>query len=313
MKKTPNTPELLPLIYIVGMGRSGSTLLDMLLGSHKQIANTGEFTNFAKWLAEDEYCTCKNKIRLCPLWSKVLSNVPTDASKHPLTPPNKGKLLSLKQIIMTMFGQKLKQSELEVAYRNRELWQALLEATEASWIVDSSKSFNRLCFLEKSRLFELKVIHLVRDGRGVANSKKSRKQPIRQMWNLDAKGPKPVAWTTGYWVLVNLICQILRIACFKENSILVRYEDLCLNPNREMTRIMDFIGLSSNQDYGRIPSGTYHNIAGNHARYNEDKRISLDQKWINGLTIRDKFIFALMGGWMNLILGFGMFRRIKID
>ena len=174
MKK--NQPiDRLPLIYIMGMGRSGSTVLDMLLGSHEKIANTGEFINFAKWLSEDENCTCTSKIRLCPVWSQVIEKAPPDAAREPMTPSASGKSHSLKQVIQTVLGQGLKQPELAVASRNRALWQALLETTGASWVVDSSKSFKRLCFLERSKLFQLKVIHLVRDGRGVANSKKNAK------------------------------------------------------------------------------------------------------------------------------------------
>ena len=128
------------------------------------------------------------------------------------------------------------------------------------------------------------------------------------MWNLEAKKPKAVYWTASYWVLVNLICLILRLTRFRGNSILVRYEDLCGAPDQEMRRILNFIGLEPDHDYSRIPHGVYHNIAGNHARFSEDKKITLDQRWITGLTSRDKLVFAIIGGWLNLVLGFGIFR-----
>ncbi len=59
-------------IYICGAGHSGSTLLDMLLGSHSQVASLGEISNLPMELAVNNKCTCGQHIRNCEVWSDVV-------------------------------------------------------------------------------------------------------------------------------------------------------------------------------------------------------------------------------------------------
>jgi hypothetical protein len=65
--------------------------------------------------------------------------------------------------------------------------------------------------------------------------------------------------------------------------------------------------ITPNHDYSRIPKQTFHNIAGNSSRFAPDLTIRLDQKWVNGLTRREKAIFSIFGGWMNWLLGYRFF------
>jgi hypothetical protein len=299
----------IPLVYILGMGRSGSTLLDMLLGGHKTIANTGEFSNFAKWLKEDDICTCKEKIRLCPVWAQVIKKCPHETAREPMTPYPKNKWLILLQLVYALIGKPLNQVEQSIAKKNRDLFESILETCSADYIVDSSKAFFRLCFLERSGFFDLKIIYLVRDGRGVANSKKVKKNLIKRQWNLQSKQPRPVFWTARLWSLTNLICLILCATRFKKNSIRIRYEDLALKPQKEMERVAVFIGVDPLADYSRLPDKVFHSIAGNSSRFSNDRLVRLDERWIEGLSCREKCIFALTAGWMNWILGYGIFGR----
>jgi len=58
-------------LYICGAGHSGSTLLDMLLGSHSRIASLGEVINLPMDWATNNRCTCGAPVRDCALWSAV--------------------------------------------------------------------------------------------------------------------------------------------------------------------------------------------------------------------------------------------------
>ncbi|HEV2843921.1 MAG TPA: hypothetical protein VG477_03670, partial [Thermoanaerobaculia bacterium] len=60
------------VVYIMGHGFSGSTLLTFLLGTHPRIATIGELgiAQLAKeQLTPDDYlCSCKAPIRDCDFW-----------------------------------------------------------------------------------------------------------------------------------------------------------------------------------------------------------------------------------------------------
>lgn len=301
--------EKIKLIYILGMGRSGSTLLDLLLGAHPELTGTGEFTNFAKWLKEDEICTCQKKIRHCSVWSKVIAKSPIGSTDEPITPVKRGKLYAASQLIVAILKYPLNKYQYEVAIRNHNLLTALLQDLKSTYIVDSSKAFTRLCFLERSGLFSLKVIHLVRDGRGVANSKKKKKNVINRQWNLESKKPRPVGWTARVWTLTNMACLLLCYTLFRKNFLRVRYEDLASNPNFEMQRIVTFLNIPMVDDYSYIPQEKHHNIAGNSSRFDQDRRVILNEKWRDEFNWQEKVAFVFFGGAMNKLLGYKFFYR----
>ena len=61
------------IVYIMGHGFSGSTLLTFLLGSHPQIATVGELgiAPRAKTNPEEYFCSCREPIRDCGFWRRV--------------------------------------------------------------------------------------------------------------------------------------------------------------------------------------------------------------------------------------------------
>ena len=58
-------------IIICGSGYSGSTLLNLLLGSHPDLVSLGETTNLARSVIEDRQCTCRQPVKQCSFWNDV--------------------------------------------------------------------------------------------------------------------------------------------------------------------------------------------------------------------------------------------------
>mgnify|MGYP001305928265 CR=1 FL=1 len=60
------------LVYIAGYGRSGSTLLDVILGMHPEIECNGELSYLFN-IADDyqERCDCGLELKECPKWKHV--------------------------------------------------------------------------------------------------------------------------------------------------------------------------------------------------------------------------------------------------
>ena len=60
-------------VYICSAGHSGSTLLDLLLGSHSRIASLGEIDQLSKNIALNTLCACGEPVRSCVLWRDILA------------------------------------------------------------------------------------------------------------------------------------------------------------------------------------------------------------------------------------------------
>ena len=59
-------------VYICSAGHSGSTLLDLLLGSHSKATSLGEVTHLPKNLALNTLCACGAAVRSCDFWQRIV-------------------------------------------------------------------------------------------------------------------------------------------------------------------------------------------------------------------------------------------------
>lgn len=304
----PSSERRIPLIYVLGFGRSGSTLLDLLLGAHPDLLSTGEYTHFPKWLAEDDYCTCGERIRTCPLWGQVILRVPPYTTTEPITPASRG-FRNLLPFIGAIFRRPNKPRLHTLAKKNYLLFREALKIAEKKVVVDSSKSFHRLVFLERSGLFDIRVVFLTRDGRGVAISKKEKKNKVKRLWNLEAKKPRSVFWTARNWTIHNFLDLVLCKTVFRERSTWLRYEDLAQDPVGTMRELMCRLSLPPHIQSAEIPGILYHNIAGNSSRLERDFRISLDERWKTEMTTVERGVFLAVGSVMLRIFGYPLFRN----
>lgn len=72
------------VIYVVGAGRSGSTLLEALLGTDGKFFAAGELSNFTNAFNSSYYCSCGLKLNNCDIWKNIyldwISKFRTDES-----------------------------------------------------------------------------------------------------------------------------------------------------------------------------------------------------------------------------------------
>ena len=65
--------ETIKVLYIGGYGRSGSTLLDRLLGQMQGFHSVGEMWNiWQKCFIENQLCGCGKPFQECDFWSAVV-------------------------------------------------------------------------------------------------------------------------------------------------------------------------------------------------------------------------------------------------
>lgn len=130
------------IIAISGSGRSGSTLLSLLLSQHESVFNLGQLRHLGKAYADDEACTCGQSLQGCPVYSRV---VPGTGEKS------------------------------DALARRLE---RLAEVTGAGTFVDSSKAPAFARSLSQVPGVDLYLLNLVRDPRAVACSWYRRKRSV---------------------------------------------------------------------------------------------------------------------------------------
>jgi Sulfotransferase family len=282
------------LVFVLGSGRCGSTLLDLLLAGHPKILSLGEVAG-------------------------------VNAAFDPLDPPGEDLLVArFRQEYLDFWGALARRYEAETgapfdrvalgtprwrtlrswsdeemqswARRNEAVLTAAHELSARPILVDSSKRFHRLHLLERSGRFRIRVIHLRRDGRAVANSYLRR-------YNSFVAGLR--TWITSSAASVWLHRRFAR-----DDWLVVRYEDLAARPEQSLERICGFLGLRYRPEMLRYRSHLYLGVAGNPlVKAAEGEAISPDERWREELGLGYRLLFAVVGGWVNRLQGYPALSR----
>lgn len=266
--------EKIKVIYIAGDGRSGSTLLGRMLSEAPNMLMCGEIV--ALWTRGwdsgnvQEFCACGAELESCPHWGPVLAEAGLDEKtlidQHKLAMPlfRRSRIAAIKEILLPSKGiPPLK--ELEKKYV--DLYRAIAKRNESKVIVDTSKTPAFAFALARQKEIDLRIIHLIRDSRGVAYSwtkKLSRTDLGKRKTFLRQANP---LLTSLQWSLTQLLLPPL---LKRDNSILeINYEDVVKNPIREINNILNFSGeptLPDNPDFlkdGCVRLNDHHSLLGN--------------------------------------------------
>lgn len=261
--------------FILGDGYSGSTLLDMILGSHSRMCGLGEIDaeSFDDFLTRNQLCTCLFRARECHFWAEVLRRL--------------GKVGAGAEF--TLGGADGEAGG--VTRRTLELFRAVKEVSGAEVLVDSSKLFERARELAESGEVEPKVIHLVRDGRGVAYSHMKRGQSFEQ--------------AVFHWVKRNAEVQGWLTSAGAPRHVVVKYEELCARPAETARRVCEFIGAEWEPQMMNFGLRPHHNVRGNTMRFLiKDSSIKLDEVWKGKLRAEEFSLFERLAGPAARQLGY---------
>jgi hypothetical protein len=294
----------------MGYGHSGSTLLDILLGSHDHIFSAGEMVHYDPMSSgEDDLCACGEKHNQCTHWiqvSKHFKALVPDAKTFSPTVLNKkfDKWRSLICWIRLLRQHKNPSSEFREYSRHLvALFYAVSLSSGRSIIVDSSKSPCRAATLAGlQNAIDLRIIHLVRDGRAVCWSmmKKSRRQSDNRV---SKKKNRFIAFmrTMIGWTATNLVAEcIAKMGIGLDHYLRIRYEDLIEDHEFFFERVGTLTDESMHKPINVISSGTGlkigHMAAGNRLRMSKKVVLRPDYDWCNHLPMRYKKLFDLICG-----------------
>jgi hypothetical protein len=279
--------DRIPLVYILSNGRSGTTLLDLLLGAHENVWTTGEVQNLPWELVNPRApCGCGNPVEESPFWKPLLPDIPTEPAGYHVgyfhNIQQVGRVLRwdlLPDVVSSRVSAQWKDAVEEYGANNETLLRTVHEAAEQRtgsdihWIVDASKDVYRLFWLHQSDRFDLRVIHVMKDPRALVYS-------MARPWL--PTGIHRVIRYTGRWIVENaLMAHLCRTAFTDKHVRRVTYQQLAGSPEATMQSLGDWLGL----DYPAELVHTFNQyenfaISGNMMRWREsDDDIRLDERW----------------------------------
>ena len=163
------------VLYIVGVGRSGSTLLERMLGAVPGSVNAGELNAiFSRVATQDQRCGCGEPFSACPS-GRPSASVPSAAGPSVTRrmadlQPRVVRQRHVPQLVTGLAGAAYRRELDEYLDVHHRLYRAVAAVSGAEVVVDASKSTAQLFALRRIDGLDLRVLNLVRDSRGVAHS-----------------------------------------------------------------------------------------------------------------------------------------------
>lgn len=295
------------VIFLGGLGRSGTTLIERVLGQLPGVCPAGELIHLWQWgILDDERCGCGSPFSTCTFWQEVGRRALGEAG---WTQPLARRMLELRSrvdrtrhlpILMAPTAVHPRGSEL-AAYLGayRDVYAAVAAVSGASVVVDSSKHSSLAFCLRHHDDIDVRLVHVVRDSRGVAYSwTKEMARPHaavdRQMMTRYSPVRAALLWDAD-----NASLGIL--GRLGTPRLLLRYEDFVTDPRAAVRRIADFAELPiTDRDLGvlgagHVELGASHTVAGNPMRF-QTGRIELrrDDAWREHLPRRQQRLISAL-------------------
>jgi hypothetical protein len=291
------------VLYVVGLGRSGSTILSNSLGQIPGFFSGGEL-NFI-WrhnVIENRLCGCGRPFRECPLWMRVMDEAfgGMDAvnPREMMRLQNTGTRTRHIPSMLTEGGRRGLAERLEKLLINYgSLYEAIETVTGSCVIVDSSKEPAHGFAMSMVPGVEFYALHLVRDPRAAAYSWSKRKpQPDTETREHMVRfSPTKSSALWGSW---NASAEALWRRT-PERYLRLRYEDFVSGPRESFEKILRLVREADAEPplvgEREVRLGVSHTVSGNPNRF-ETGTVELhpDHEWISTMSPRDKALVTAL-------------------
>jgi hypothetical protein len=304
------------VLYLGGLGRSGSTLIERLIGQLPGVCPVGELVHlWERGITEGERCGCGQPFRQCPFWQQVGTAAFGGWDEIDL-----GRIAALRgqldrnRFIPVLAGRKprpgLRPDLDEYTSYYARLYAAIAAVSGCELVVDSSKHPSLAHCLRWQPDVDLRVLHVIRDSRAVAYSWS------RQVRRPDSDGESYMtryspAVAAGQWNIQNSAFHLL--ARLGTPTMRLKYEDVVAAPQAALHRLASFAGLPAQASYPFLSTdgtsswaelGGAHTVSGNPMRFATGKiPIRGDERWRAGMPKSDKR--AVTALTLPLLAGYG--------
>jgi hypothetical protein len=308
------------VLYLGGLGRSGTTVLERVLGELPGTCSVGELVHlWQRGVLDDETCGCGEPFSRCPFWTEVGRRAfggwdrALAARMEELRP----------RVDRTRFIPRLAAPRLLGRHRAElreyvgtflRLYRAISEASGGAVVIDSSKHSSLAFCLRTEPGLDLRVVHVVRDSRGVAYS-----------WTKEVRRPEATAGealmtrysasrSSALWVGHNLFFGLL--GRLGTRTRLLRYEDFVADPRAALTELAEFAGVPAGEgalDFlseSSVLLSPSHTVAGNPMRFRTGPTpLRRDDAWREELPRGRRLLVSVLTA--PLLARYGYLRRTR--
>lgn len=234
------------IIYIIGAGRSGTTLLDVALGNAENVFSCGELNRYP--VREGIPTGFQHAPERLVFWSRFTESfrknydLKKQAILHDEFEYHKG-------LVKRLLGSARKEKYTAYQQFLRDFYTQLFDSIEESVVVDSSKYPGRALGISDALPFEIDYIYLKRDPISVVES----------FAKTDVFLP-PKSWLSAnlYYFLVNGLCKIVIYRLRKKHRVLeIKYEDFIESPESVMEVIQQALSVDLSAAITKIKNNDY--------------------------------------------------------
>ena len=298
------------VLYIGAIWRSGSTLLDLMIGQVPGFTAVGELRQiWQKGCIENRPCGCERPFSECPFWTAVGEEAFGGWSALDVRETLRlRRSLDRAAVVPRMIlrgGPGRSPDARSYLDALERLMGAISRVSGAAVVVDSSKALGHGLLLRGIPSIDLRLVHLVRDSRGVTHSKQRRVAKRKR----EGKVSEDTTVSSRAWALrwLSYNTALPRMMPRGAPRALVRYEDLAVAPAERLAGVLrdagfvvppEALGFVRND---RLQVGENHIVYGNPMRFARGEIVvRLDEEWKTGMRSRDRrtvtaLTFPLLG------------------
>jgi hypothetical protein len=291
------------VLYVAGLGRSGSTILANTLGQVEGFFSGGELNFIWKHaLIENRLCGCGRPSRECPFWGPVFDGEfggqSEDLAREMMRLQYSGARTRHIPLMLTDGGREKIRARLGKFLDNTgRLYKAIRSVSGSRVVVDTSKEPAYGYALGMVPGIDLRVLHLVRDPRAAAYSW-AKKKPQPDSADREFMHQKTPAQSAVLWDAWNAAIEALWRRT-PEKYLRLRYEDFIADPRASFEAMLELVGEEGSElplvGEREVKLGISHTVSGNPNRFDTGAvELKQDQAWTEKMSPRDqKLVTAL--------------------
>ena len=291
------------VLYVAGLGRSGSTILANTLGQVEGFFSGGELNFIWKHtLIENRLCGCGKPSQECEFWGPVFETEfggqSDELAREMMRLQYSGARTRHIPMMLTESGRQKIRGRLGKFLDNTgRLYRAIQSVSDSRVVVDTSKEPAYGYALGMVPGVDLRVLHLIRDPRAAAYSwAKKKRQPDsteREFMHQKTPTQSAVLWDAWNAAIEALWRQM------PARYLRLRYEDFVIDPRRSFEEIL---GLAGEED-AELPLvgerdvnlGISHTVSGNPNRFDTGTvELRQDRAWQKQMRPRDRALVTAL-------------------
>jgi len=242
-------------IFIVGAGRSGTTVLYNILSTHPEVC---WFSNYTEKAPAAKLLPLLHRTLDWPLIGMAIKkNIIASSGTRLFIRPREATKIYHEYC---QFKHDVKTTETDLDPHEEEKFKEVirrhLALTGKKRFLSKQTANNQRIRLINAMFKDAYFVHIIRDGRAVANSlRKEPWWPDTKIWWLNTtpqewekQGKEPLELSALQWKK-NVEAILENISLFKDRYIELRYEELAKDVKETIHKITDFCGLSSSSAF----------------------------------------------------------------